>query len=74
MARRRAVFVEQAPGALETRREIDARLAALRAEAEAAFPMTDAEVTDLLAELSKQVTAISAIERHGVEALQAALA
>ncbi len=74
LARRRAVFVEQAPGALETRREIDTRLAALKAEAEASFPMTAAEANDLLAELSRQVTAISVIERRGVEALQTALA
>ena len=73
LQRRRNLFVAQAPGALEARAEIDARLAALKAEAEASFPMTDGEVTDLQAELSQQVTALSDIERRGVEALQAAL-
>ena len=62
-----------APGALEARAEIDTRLAALKAEAGEAFPMTEAEVTDLQAELSRQVLALSEIERRGVEALQAAL-
>lgn len=72
--KRHAVFVAQPADALEQRRQIDARLAELKAEAGEAFPMTAAEVTDLLAELSRQVTALGALERQGVDLLQAALA
>jgi len=72
--RRHALFMEQAPGALEARQQIDARLAEIRAEAAEAFPLSEAEVTELLADLSRQVTVIAAIEREGVEALGAALA
>ncbi len=74
LARRHQVFVEQAPGALATRQQIDARLAELKAEAADSFPLTDAQVTELLFELSQQVTAIAALEKQGVEALSAALA
>jgi hypothetical protein len=74
LARRRAEFIEQGAEALAARQAIDARLKALRAEAAEAFPMPAAEVTDLLAELSRQVTALSALEGEGVATLQAALA
>lgn len=72
--RRRDLFVKQGQDALPELQAINARLRALRAEAGAAFPMSEGEVTALRADLSERLLALHDQERAAVEALQAALA
>lgn len=73
LLRRHALFRDEGDAALEQIRATDTRLAQIRAEAAADFPLSGAEVTALQHELAARVLAIHDLERKAVRLLQAAM-
>lgn len=71
--RRRALFIENGMQSLKERDAIDARLAAIRGMVETAFPIGEARIDALKAELASQIMVIHDIEREAVGAMQAAM-
>jgi hypothetical protein len=74
LTQRHDIFVAAASRGLKQIDAIGTRLAAIRASVEAAFPMSDARIDALKAELAKQVMVIHDIERDAVGAMQSAMA
>jgi hypothetical protein len=68
---KRALFEKKGLAARDETQAINARLAEIKSQVEEAFPMSEAEVQDLLAGLRERVLAIHAIEEKAVGALQA---
>jgi len=68
LLRRRALFVAGGEGVTAERAAIRERLEAIRAAVAVEFPLSEAEVSVLLGDLSEQVSAISQIEREAVGA------
>lgn len=73
LAQRHDVFVEAGSRGLTQIDAIDARLAAIRASVETAFPMSAGQITALKAALAKQVMVIHDLEREAVGAMQSAM-
>jgi hypothetical protein len=73
LARRDSLFLEQGDGSTAERLEMSGRLAALREQAEADFPLSQREVDDLLSELREQVIALHDAEARAVNMLQTAV-
>lgn len=73
MVRRHARFLDAGNAALDEIRAIDAQLAALKAEAAAAFPLDEAGVTALCQDLHARVLALGAGEGEAVAALRDAV-
>jgi hypothetical protein len=71
---RRRLFIELGEASLEERHLINQRLAVIRAEAAADFPLSEIEVRALLERLAEQVLVIRRIEGEAVEQMQAAMA
>jgi Butirosin biosynthesis protein H, N-terminal/Domain of unknown function (DUF4872) len=74
LIQRHDIFVEAGSRGLKQIDAIDARLAVIRALVESGFPMSDARIDALKAELAKQVMVIHDIERDAVGAMQSAMA
>jgi hypothetical protein len=68
--RKRMLFEQQGTAANDEIRLIDARLAEINAYVAEAFPLSSAEVADLLADLRERVLAIHALESAAVDALE----
>jgi len=69
--KKRTLFEKKGAAARDETQAINARLAEIKSQVEKAFPMSEAEVQDLLADLRQRVLAIHAVEEKAVEALQA---
>jgi len=63
------LFVSQGNASLDKRRDINTRLDALKADAGANFPLTDAEAAAMRAELRERVLAICAAEEAAIQML-----
>jgi hypothetical protein len=74
MTRRHAAFLERGNAALEEMKAIDSRLAAIKAEVAADFPLAPAEVEAFRARLAGQVMAIHEVEAAAVATMTAAIA
>ena len=74
IARREAAFLERGPAAAEEVRGIWGRLAEIETEMRASFPLSQATVDELLAEMQARVRKIEADERAAVGALREAAA
>jgi hypothetical protein len=72
--RRHKLRVEQGPAADDEVVKLHARLAELEAQAAESFPLSNGQVTDLLAGLARHVDEIAVIEKEAVAAMTAALA
>lgn len=70
IARREDLFLERGPAATDALRAIWARLAEVEALMAGEFPLSDAEVDRLLADLQRRVRAIEAGERAAASALR----
>lgn len=73
LAERRDRFINEGNGSLDRRHAINARLAAIRDDVDAAFPLSASDVADLKMHLAEQVQKIHDIELAGVTALQSAM-
>jgi hypothetical protein len=71
IARREDLFLQRGPAAIDELRTIWARLAAIESSMADQFPLSDAEVDALLADLQRRVRAIEADERAAARALRA---
>jgi hypothetical protein len=72
VARRERAFLERGPAATDEIRAIWARLAEIEAAMADAFPLSDAAVDHLLADLHERVRSIGAAERAAARELRAA--
>ncbi len=73
LQKRHDLFIDEGAASLAERAQIGQRLVELQKQAETDFPLTEADVTALQAELSRQVLAIKEVEEAAVETMQAAL-
>ncbi len=71
--KRRTLFEKKGAAALHEIRAIDMRLSEIARQAGESFPLSDAEVRDLLTGLRERVLAIHAAEEKAVAALRAAV-
>lgn len=71
--KKRALFEKKGAAARDEMQAIPTRLAEIKSQAEAAFPMNEAEVQDLLADLRQHVLAVHAAEANAVTTLEALL-
>lgn len=67
--RKRQLFQEQGQKALSEMQQIEARLRAVKDEASETFPLTQAEIDDLLAELQRHILGLSEGETQALTAL-----
>lgn len=74
LTRKGRLFIEQGTNASEAVEEVNTRLKALRQEASADFPMTDADYTAFREGLAGQVQAVHDIERDAAACLQSVMA
>jgi hypothetical protein len=72
--RKRALFTARGMDALGDIADINSQLEALRQQATASFPMSEAKAQTFYAGLAAQVRTIAAVEREAVDAMQAAMA
>jgi hypothetical protein len=71
--RRRQLFVAAGEAGAEERAAIRARLDELRRAAEKEFPLSEAEVTTMMEELSELVVKVGEVEREALEGMQGVL-
>lgn len=68
------LFVEKGAAVSDTLRKLEEALTALKDEADVDFPMTEAEIADLRAEIRRHVLLVHDAEEEAVLALKAAMA
>ena len=73
LLQRHRMFIDRGMSALEDIQQVDARLAALKGQAAADFPLDAAGVMEMRENISRHVLEIHDIEKEAVEALQAAM-
>jgi hypothetical protein len=74
MLRRHNLFIQQGSAVMQEIRDLDARLAEIKEQVAAEFPLDQAGVIALRERISQQVMKIHDIEKEAIEALQAAMA
>lgn len=71
MERKQHLFIEQGAASRQERLRIDQQLQAIRTAMNTDFPLTGAEVSDLRAQISKQILAIRDLEETAITQLRA---
>ena len=73
LLQRHRMFIDRGMSALEDIQHVDARLAALKGQAAADFPLDAAGVMEMRENISRHVLEIRDIEKEAVEVMQSAM-